>query len=169
MLLLRIVASFMLAFTLLFSLPATAFCFNEAGARYKVDPLLLRSIAQVESSLNPRAIGENVFIGKRRNPPKNYKPTVKSRDYGLMQINDVHIPQLRALGILKNEQDLLNNPCLNVQIGAWILAKHLQQCGVNWECLGSYNAGFAGNNSARRMLYARKVYAKYIKLKGGAT
>ncbi|WP_275375682.1 transglycosylase SLT domain-containing protein, partial [Xenorhabdus bovienii] len=38
---------------------AQAFCFNEAGARYKVDPLLLRSIATVESNLSPSAIGKN--------------------------------------------------------------------------------------------------------------
>ncbi|MFN3071437.1 lytic transglycosylase domain-containing protein [Serratia sp. J2] len=162
----RALSCLVLGGALLLSLPAQAFCFNEAGARYKVDPLLLRAMATVESSLNARAIGENVRTDRRR-MPKGYKPPVLSRDYGLMQINERHIPQLRALGILNNEQDLLNNPCLNVQIGAWILAKHLKQCGVNWQCLGSYNAGFADNNGERRMIYARKVYTMYLKLKGG--
>ncbi|CNI92914.1 TPA: lytic transglycosylase domain-containing protein [Yersinia enterocolitica] len=155
---LRTLASLILAGIMLFSLPAQAFCFNEAGARYKVDPQLLRSMATVESSLNPQAIGKN----------RDKQGKITSRDYGLMQINDRHIPQLQALGIIHNEQDLLNNTCLNVQIGAWILAKHLKQCGVNWQCLGSYNAGFADNNSARRMIYARKVYNMYLKLQGGA-
>lgn len=154
----RTLPDIVLGGVLLFSLPAQAFCFNEAGARYKVDPLLLRSMANVESSLNPRAIGMN----------RDKKGRVTSRDFGLMQINDRHVPQLRALGIIQSEQDLLNNTCLNVQIGAWILAKHLKQCGVNWQCLGSYNAGFADNNGPRRMIYARKVYAMYMKLKGGA-
>lgn len=153
----RMLYSLVLGGTLLFSVPSQAFCFNEAGIRYKVDPLLLRSMATVESSLNPHAVGMN----------RNKKEVVTSRDYGLMQINDRHIPQLRAMGLVHNEQDLLNNTCLNVQIGAWILAKHLKQCGVNWQCLGSYNAGFADNNGERRMIYARKVYAKYLKLKGG--
>jgi soluble lytic murein transglycosylase-like protein len=153
----RMLYSLVLGGALLFSVPSQAFCFNEAGIRYKVDPLLLRSMATVESSLNPHAVGMN----------RNKKGVVTSRDYGLMQINDRHIPQLRAMGLLHNEQDLLNNTCLNVQIGAWILAKHLKQCGVNWQCLGSYNAGFADNNGERRMIYARKVYAKYLKLKGG--
>jgi soluble lytic murein transglycosylase-like protein len=155
----RALAIILLAGTMLLSLPAQAFCFNEAGARYKVDPLLLRSIATVESGLNPKAVGMN----------KDKKGKVTSRDFGLMQINETHIPQLRALGIIKNEQDLINNTCLNVQIGAWILAKHLTQCGVNWQCLGTYNAGFAENNNGRRMIYARKVYAMYIKLSRGMT
>ena len=139
-------------------LPAQAFCFNEAGVRYKVDPLLLRSMATVESNLNPRAVGMN----------RNKAGRVTSRDFGLMQINERQIPQLRTLGIISSEQDLLTNACLNVQIGAWILAKHLQQCGVNWQCLGSYNAGFAENNGARRMIYARKVYDMYLRLSGNA-
>ncbi|KOY61562.1 lytic transglycosylase [Photorhabdus heterorhabditis] len=144
---------------LFMSTHAQAFCFNEAGARYKVDPLLLRSMATVESNLNPQAIGKN----------RDKTGRITSRDYGLMQINELHISELQTLGIIHDEQDLLNNTCLNVQIGAWILAKHLKKCGVNWECLGSYNAGFADNNGSRRMIYARKVYSIYLKLYGGAT
>lgn len=147
-----------LGVTMLASLPAQAFCFDEAGARYRVDPLLLRAIAHVESGMQPRIIGKNMF-GKK----------VLSRDYGLMQINERHVSQLRAMRILNSEQDLLDNPCLNVQIGAWILAKHLKQCGVNWECLGSYNAGFAKDNTPRRMIYARKIYSTYLKSRGGGS
>ncbi|MGK3116311.1 lytic transglycosylase domain-containing protein [Candidatus Pantoea formicae] len=131
---------------------AMAFCYNEAGARYHVDPQLLRSISKVESGFNPGAIGYN----------RNKKGQVTSRDFGLMQINSTHVPQLRTMGVLQSEQDLLTKPCLNVMVGAWILARHLQVCGVTWECLGSYNAGFADDNTARRMLYARKVYADYM-------
>lgn len=136
--------------------PAQAFCFQEAGSRYHIDPLLLRSIATVESQLNPQAIGQN--------RDSRGRPT--SKDYGLMQINARQIPQLRALGIIHSERDLLNNSCLNVEIGAWILARHLQHCGVNWQCLGSYNAGFADDGYERRMRYARKVYARYRRLRG---
>jgi len=138
---------------LMLAAPAGAFCFKEAGARYHQDPKLLRAIAIVESSLNPKAVGKNIRKGK-----------VASRDLGLMQINDTHIPELRALGVIKNRQELLTNPCLNVQVGAWILARSLKKCGISWECLGSYNAGFARNNSARRLKYARKVYTTYLAL-----
>jgi len=154
----RVLLCLTVAGAMLTSVSADAFCFNEAGARYRVDPLLLRAIARVESGMNPGAIGKNMD-GKK----------LLSRDFGLMQINERQIPQLRAMGVLKNEQELLNNPCLNVQIGAWILAKHLQQCGVNWECLGSYNAGFAKNNTPRRMIYARKIYSTYMTSRGGGS
>lgn len=152
----RALRSLLFGGAMLTSLSAQAYCFNEAGARYQVDPFLLRAIAQVESGMKSGAIGKNRSGNK-----------IISRDYGLMQINDTHIPQLRRMGVLNSEQDLLVNPCLNVQIGAWILAKHLKQCGVNWECLGSYNAGFAKNNTPRRMIYARKIYSTYMKFRAG--
>lgn len=138
-----------LAGALLFSSSVQAYCFREAGARYNVSPQLLRAIAQVESGMNPHAVGYN----------RNRQGQVTSRDFGLMQINSTHLAKLRALGVIRDERDLLTQPCLNVQTGAWILAQHLQVCGLTWQCLGSYNAGFADGNQARRMLYARKVYA----------
>ncbi|MGL4771913.1 MAG: lytic transglycosylase domain-containing protein [Plesiomonas shigelloides] len=156
----RVVTALTISCVLLISNDASAFCFSEAGARYKVDPILLHSIAKVESSLNPRAVGKNMDKSRKR---------VLSRDLGLMQINERHVPMLRKMGILNDESELLENPCLNVQIGAWILAKHLRQCGVNWECLGSYNAGFDKGNSERRLIYARKIYSVYMKAMSGAT
>lgn len=137
------------------SAPSQAFCFNEAGARYHQDPRLLRAIAIVESQLNPRAIGINRSNGRSQ---KSYNT---SHDLGLMQINDRHVPQLLSLGIIKDQQELLTNPCLNVQVGAWILARSIKQCGPTWQCLGAYNAGFRVNNAGRRLFYARKVWRVY--------
>lgn len=132
---------------------AQAFCFKEAGARYQIDHRLLVAIARQESGLNPKSTNAN----------RNKAGKVVSRDYGLMQVNSSQIPGLISMGVLTSKDDLLNNPCLNVQIGAWILAKHLKQCGVNWSCLGSYNAGFKNSDvqEARRMNYARKIYRNY--------
>ncbi|AHK22107.1 lytic transglycosylase (plasmid) [Yersinia similis] len=133
---------------------ASAFCFQAAGERYQVDPVLLEAMAVQESGLNPRAINTN----------RDKAGKAISTDYGVMQINSRHIPKLVSMGVITSKEDLLNNACLNVQIGAWILATHLQTCGVNWSCLGSYNAGFAGNNEQRRMLYAKRIYGIYNKL-----
>lgn len=130
---------------------AQAFCFKEAGEKYQIDPQLLKAIATQESALNPRAVNTN----------KGKNGQVLSRDYGLMQVNSTHFPGLKRLRVIQKQEDLLNNPCLNVQTGAWILAQHLQTCGVNWLCLGSYNAGFKQNNHDRRLRYARKIYARY--------
>lgn len=140
------------AAALFFSGSAQAYCFREAGARYHVSPQLLRAIAQVESGMDPHAIGNN----------RDRQGRVTSRDFGLMQINSAHLARLKAMGVIRDERDLLTQPCLNVQTGAWILAQHLQVCGLTWQCLGSYNAGFADGNQARRMLYARKVYSIWL-------
>lgn len=128
------------------------FCFKEAGYYYKIDPFLLRSIALVESNLNPGAVGVN----------NDSKGNVVSRDYGLMQINDRHIPELISRGIISSGKELLENPCTNIKVGAWILYKHFQQCGVNWPCLGTYNAGFSEKNKKRRREYMLRVYTAYI-------
>lgn len=140
---------------LLCSLNVNAFCFEAAGAKYQLDPLLLKAIGQQESSLNPTAINAN----------KNKKTgKVTSTDYGVMQINSRHLPGLKKQGIVRDAQELLTKPCLNVQVGAWILAKHLKTCAVSWHCLGSYNAGFDEKKAAIREAYANKVYARYKKL-----
>jgi len=130
---------------------AKAFCFNEAGAIYQIDPKLLKAIAQQESSLSAKAVNIN----------RDKQGRVLSVDYGLMQINSTHIPKLQKMGVIRNQQDLLNQPCLNVKIGAWILAQHLRECGVNWACLGSYNAGFHPRNEKKRLRYAQQIYARY--------
>ena len=137
----------------LFAGPAHAFCFQAAGARYHIDPRLLEAIAVQESSLNPHAININ----------HNKAGRVTSTDYGVMQVNSGHIPELKSMGVLHDRQELLTNPCLNVQIGAWILARHLQTCGVTWRCLGSYNAGFGetAEQERKRMAYARYIYRIY--------
>lgn len=142
----------LLSVTLFLSASAQAYCFREAGARYHVSPQLLRAIAQVESGMNPHAVGYN----------RDRQGRVTSRDFGLMQINSTHLAKLKAMGVISDERDLLTQPCLNVQTGAWILAQHLQVCGLTWQCLGSYNAGFADGNQARRMIYARKVYSIWL-------
>ncbi|HFL5056777.1 TPA: lytic transglycosylase domain-containing protein, partial [Escherichia coli] len=128
-------------------------CFIQAGKRYLIAPELLKTIAQQESGLVATAINHN----------KNKSGKIISTDYGIMQINSVHIPELKKLGVIKNKDELLKKPCLNIHTGAWILARHFQRCGVNWECLGSYNAGFSKNNTARRMIYARKIHIRYFR------
>lgn len=137
------------------SFGAQAYCFQDAGRRYHIDPLLLKSIAWQESRLNQRAINHN----RTRNGK------ITSTDYGLMQINSTHIPELIAKGVIHSRNDLLNNACLNVEVGAWILARTFQTCGVNWKCLGAYNAGFRENNP-HRLQYARRIFATYKKMKG---
>jgi soluble lytic murein transglycosylase-like protein len=141
---------------LLASGSASAFCFSNAGARYQIDPLLLKAIAMQESSLNPQAINVNRSKSQHRQ--------IISTDYGLMQINSRHLSALFSLKIIASGDELLSNPCLNVQVGAWILARHLNICGISWSCLGSYNAGFSRHYEQRRIEYARRISITYSKL-----
>ncbi|HFZ8352435.1 TPA: lytic transglycosylase domain-containing protein [Salmonella enterica subsp. enterica serovar Java] len=137
----------------LVSFTARAFCFEAAGAKYGISPRLLEAIARGESHLDPHAINVN----------RDKKGQVKSTDYGLMQINSAHIPELQAMGVIRSVDDLYR-PCLNVQTGAWILAKHFQVCGITWNCLGSYNAGFRADRNETREHYANRIWRIYNRL-----
>ncbi|VEB92633.1 LEE-encoded protein [Citrobacter koseri] len=132
-----------------------AFCFESAGAKYHIDPLLVKAIAIGESSLRPDVT--NINRDKKTGQ-------ALSTDYGLMQVNSSHIASLIAQGYIRSSQDLLNRPCLNVQIGTWILAKHFQVCGISWNCLGSYNAGFRKDRHETRESCANRIYAIYRRL-----
>ena len=123
------------------SLPA---CFEAAGARYRIDPLLLYAIAQVESRLQADAVNHN------RNG------TV---DYGVMQINSIHLPWLKRHGI--DAQRLLSEPCTTVEVGASILADMMSRLGYSWDAVGAYNAGAAPGRAAARSQYAARVWTHY--------
>ena len=64
---------------LIISHGALANCWNNAAHYYHVDPYLLYAIANVESGMNPYAVGQN-HDG--------------TRDVGLMQINSSHFTEL---------------------------------------------------------------------------
>ena len=132
---------------MLCSIPATANCWEDAGNRYHIDPLLLYAIAKVESRLDPGAYN--------RNNDGTY-------DIGLMQINSRHLKKLAAFGI--DEYKLQTEPCTSVMSGAWILAQFIQQMGYGWEAVGAYNAGAKASRKAHRTRYALRVWKYYGRL-----
>jgi hypothetical protein len=107
-------------------LKANAFCFEQAGREYNINPALLAAIAQVESSMRHDVLNES-----------HYERT-KSIDIGLMQINSGALKQLAKEGITK--EMLLRDPCTNVRVGARILAEKFKKEGPGWEGVGAYNA-----------------------------
>lgn len=127
---------------------AHAFCFEEAGEIYNLNPKLLRGIAQVESSMNPGAL--NLTHTQR----------TKSHDIGLMQINSGWLPTLAKHGITR--EALIEQPCTNVKVGAWILARTMAREGASWNGVGAYNAvctQLKGDACTQaRMTYATKVW-----------
>ena len=112
------------------------FCFEEAGKKYNISPVLLKSIARVESGLNPKAVNKN---------PNG------SVDMGLMQINSAWLKTLKVTG-----DDLMNDACLNTMTGAWVLRQCIDRYGYTWEAVGCYNA----YSSEKRVSYAWKVFRK---------
>lgn len=116
-----------------------------AGQKYAVDPLLLYSIAKIESNFNILALNRN------RNG---------SYDIGIMQINTAWIPTLKVKGI--NPQNIFW-PCFNILLGAWILAKAIRMQGNNWRAVGAYNAGNLKGiiHEKNRIKYAKKIFNYY--------
>ncbi|MCX5855730.1 MAG: lytic transglycosylase domain-containing protein, partial [Deltaproteobacteria bacterium] len=119
-----------------FLLPACvgAFCFEEAGKLYGINPRLLQSIAKVESGLDSNAINFN----------KN-----SSTDLGLMQINSAWIETLKL-----DREKLLSDPCYNVMTGARILKECIDRWGYTWQAVGCYNA----TSKDKRIGYSWKIY-----------
>lgn len=126
---------------------AKADCFANAARTYRIDETLLRSIAAHESSNRPQAINVN----------KN-----GSIDYGLMQINSSHLPRLAKSNISK--ETLLNDACVNVHVGASVLAEAIRAFGPTWRAVGAYGAGHLPNREEARAKYASLVYRQYRRL-----
>jgi soluble lytic murein transglycosylase-like protein len=126
-------------------------CFSEAGLKYKIDPLLLRAIAQVESSMNSQAINVN---------------RDGSQDIGIMQINSSHLERLAKSGITREK--LLADTCLAVMVGAEILAGFVKKFGYTWRAVGAYNAGLGDGRDSLRKRYAIKVVSEYRRLKNNS-
>jgi len=116
-------------------------CWVDASERYNVPIDLLYAVARVET-------GNRSQIVSKSNKDGSY-------DIGLMQINSSHLKRLSKYGI--SEKDLLNNACLNLHVGAWLLSDSIKRHGYNWKGVGAYNA--ASND--KRKVYTKKVISMY--------
>ncbi len=139
----------LLMLLLLASARASASCWRDAERHFGIEARLLQAIAITESNMNPRATGIN---------------NNGSRDIGLMQINSIHLPRLKTLGI--DEQRLYDDSCLSVMVGASVLADMMKLYGYSWEAVGAYNAGTAAGRRDLRKRYAQRVWNHYEKLPG---
>jgi soluble lytic murein transglycosylase-like protein len=118
-------------------------CFNEAGKMYQVPPMLLQSIAWVESRYNKNAKNHN---------------TNGSVDMGVMQINSLWLEPLSEYGVQRKH---LYNACYNISVAAWILRKQINEVGYNWQAVAHYHSRTPDKGEN----YARKVARIYFALK----
>lgn len=126
-----------------------ATCWRLAEETYGIDARLLHAIAVAESSL--------VADVKNINSNGTY-------DTGLMQINSIHLPRLKALGV--TESMLITNPCVSLMVGASILSDMIARYGYGWEAVGAYNAGTSKNRQELRRKYAIKISKIYTQNTG---
>lgn len=123
---------------------AAGACFREAADRYHQDERLLRAIGATENAQgNPQL----VISGPG------------GREYiGLMMISSIWLPELGKFGITR--QDLLD-PCINVNVGAWVLAEDELKYGRTWKAVGAYNTGVYSADDAAQRRYVSKVARNY--------
>lgn len=117
---------------------ADACTWESAAARYSVNPQVLYAIASQESSLNPAAIHHNAG---------------GSVDFGLTQINSIWLPHLSKFGITSTH---LMDPCINLNVGAYILALSMKKHGNTWQAIGAYHS----NTPWRRDRYAQLIHRR---------
>lgn len=126
-----------------FSQAAKVNYFEEVGNHFGIDPLLLWSIAKVESNHNPKAINFN---------------SNGTKDIGIMQINTIHIPTLKRLGFQKED---LWNPRINIYMGGWVLKRCLKKHGLTVNGVTCYNGRINNNPYGLKVIkQLKKVYSK---------
>ena len=80
-----------------------------------------------------------------------------------MQINSSWLKTFKT-----TKGELLNNACLNVEVGAQILADNMKRINNPWEAVGAYNASCSRLKgeacTEARQKYAWKVYRALITL-----
>jgi soluble lytic murein transglycosylase-like protein len=127
-------------------------CLSQASAKHKIPLPLILAIAETESGFNPKAVRQPYAAGNRDG----------SVDFGLMQINSSWLPKLAKYGIAMHD---LFNPCINADVGGWILGQNIARMGYNWNAVGAYNAV----SLDKRVIYASRVSSKMGKYLGAAS
>jgi hypothetical protein len=122
-------------------------CITQAAHQYKMPVAIVVSVLEAE----------NGRIGTAR---KNPNGTI---DYGPMQINSIWLKQLKAFGYTAH--DLQFDPCVNINVGTWILAQKIASNQAVWSGIGDYHSHSAFEN----LKYRYKVSIYYDALEQALT
>lgn len=118
-------------------------CIYHAADKYHLQPKVLAAVLETEGGRNGKA---------SRNRNGTY-------DYGVMQINSTWIPTLRRMGYTRSE--LLNDPCQNLNAGAWLLKQGINESRYFWVGVGNYNSHDPYFNAR----YRSAVYRHYREIR----
>lgn len=115
-------------------------CILDASQRFDVPLSMILSILDVEKgSVGKKSINSN-----------------NTYDIGPMQINTIHLHELQKMGISKI--DLVNNGCININVGTWLLKKHLNASNNSFfEAVGRYHS----TTPKYKRAYQRRVIQSY--------
>lgn len=116
-------------------------CIAAAASFHRVNAQILEAILQVESGLQPRAVGKNVN---------------GTLDVGIGQINSTHFQELGRFGIAPQDLKLA---CVGTYVSAWHLSKQYQRYGNTWFAVGAYHSLTAEHN----LRYQHLIYARLAK------
>ena len=119
-------------------------CVNYSARYFKIDPLVIKSIAEVEG-------------GKIGTMSRNSNGTY---DMGIMQINAIHLPDIKRKYPKLTWRDIAYRPCVNIGIGSWILKQRLVETSDFWKGVGNYHS----KTPKYRKRYLSKIYPVYKKL-----
>jgi len=136
----------MLSFEVLFGRAFGSSCLDDAASLARVDKEVILAISMVESALDPLAVNRSNNNG--------------SEDVCLMQINSIHFPRLKSLGV--GRQELLDNPCVCLLVGGAILGEMIESTGNVWDGVAAYNAGPKRIEFGRN--YEKRVFEEYKEL-----
>ncbi len=126
----------------LHSIDAPIHCINEAAVEYNIPAKLIISVLQTEN-------GKAGEISKNKNG---------SYDIGPAQINSTWLPFLKKHGVTKEQVQF--NPCINVKIGAWILAQSIAEENDLVIGVGNYNSHTKKFNQS----YSKSVRINFTKI-----
>lgn len=114
-------------------------CIVPASQHHRVNHLVLRAILNVESRLNPKAVG------------KNDNGTL---DVGIGQMNSIHFKELAKHGI---GVDQLKDACVGTYVAAWHLSKMIAKHGNTWYGIAAYHSATPYFNNRYQILLRNEM------------
>lgn len=117
------------------------FCVQTAARHFKINPEVIHALLRVEG-------GKIGTISRNKNG---------SYDLGPMQLNTIHLPDIKEHFPQVTWRDIAYKPCVNIGMGTWILYNRLQETPNFWKGVGNYHS----KTDKHRRTYLKKVYGAY--------